>query len=80
MERCRRQLHISQSGCDNYLKLTKSTENLPKSKLPKTNPNANRTITLTGFIRFRVKDLQLGLRIEFGLVLVIGNLFFGTSR
>jgi len=27
----------SAKGCDNYRKLPKSTENLPKTKLPKTN-------------------------------------------
>ena len=27
-------------GCDNYRKVPKTTENLPKTKLPKTNPNS----------------------------------------
>jgi len=43
---------IDLQGCDNYRKLPKSTENLPKTKLPKTNPNPNSKpyiVSITGF-------------------------------
>ena len=58
LHRGRRVMQVGSSGCDNYRKLPKSNEKYRKLNYRKL------TLTLTGFIRFRVRGLWFRVRVR----------------